>query len=373
MGSLQGSVVAGRYRVRTVLGRGGNAVVYEAEDTTFGRTVAIKVPLEPGADGVPAKRLVREARASGAIGHPNIVEVSEVGHLQDGTPFVVMERLVGETLRDRLTQEGRLGFGDLVDITMQVLSGLGAAHQLEIVHRDIKAENIFLVRRSGCPALVKILDFGNVPNEIVTGPTEPVRTPGHDAAPVYRADLTATGMVVGTPEYLAPEQLRGMRHFDARVDVYACGVVLYELVTGRLPFRGSNLAELCDQILRGTPPPVSTLRPETPPGLARIIERALAPRETRFGSAPEMQLALAEVRVEPPTPAPIAVPERTGPGVTVSIALPRSGTDSPVAGPELADSFSAPEEWEQQTDYDEVPDWDQPTVKNPLSAPRKSR
>jgi eukaryotic-like serine/threonine-protein kinase len=287
----EGSLIGGRYSVRHLLGVGGSASVYEAEDTTFGRTVALKIPHENhGPSSVAAKRLVREARASGAVGHPNVCQVSEIGMLPSGTPFVVMERLVGETLRDRITNEGRLPFGDIVDIMMQVLSGLSAAHERGIIHRDIKPENIFLTRRAGCPALVKILDFGLVTSD------QPAKE-----------DLTAVGMIVGTPFYMAPEQLRGVRDFDARIDIYACGVVLYEATTGRRPFTSANQAELFREIVAASPTPASEIRRETPPRLADVISKAMASSPMfRFTSASAFQQALSGVQAEPPTPSSLA-------------------------------------------------------------------
>jgi eukaryotic-like serine/threonine-protein kinase len=391
-GVLEGSVVGGRYRIRQLLGAGGSASIYEGEDLTFGRTVAVKIPHDTvGPDSVAAKRLVREARASGAVGHPNVCEVSELGTLPNGTPFVVMERLVGETLRERM-HEGRLAFGDIVDIMLQVLSGLGAAHERGIVHRDIKPENIFLVRRAGCPALVKLLDFGlvttDVPstrNETVAAATvrenRPPPRPQRD-----REELTATGMVVGTPYYLAPEQLRGIRDFDARVDLYACGVVLYEMTTGRKPFRSSEVAELFKEILSASPPTVLSLRPETPPVLAQVIERAMSVAPAaRFATAGAFQTALGQIRVDRPTASPLA-PFRaaTAAGADASLgAAAKAGarTDEPTRvegrfpkppsvlpkplppSPRPIDpviDVSEDDEWEQETE------WDQPTLKKRL-------
>jgi eukaryotic-like serine/threonine-protein kinase len=373
---FEGSTVAGRYRVRHILGVGGSASVYEAEDLTFGRTVALKIPHgNAGSKTVAAKRLVREARASGAVGHPNVCEISEIGVLPGGTPFVVMERLVGETLRDRITNAGRLPFGDIVDIMMQVLSGLGAAHEHGIIHRDIKPENIFLSRRAGCPALVKILDFGLVATDQPS-----------------REDLTAAGRVVGTPHYLAPEQIRGTREFDPAVDLYACGVVLYEATTGRRPFTSANIAELFREILAASPPDVTDLRRDTPPLLAAVITRAMSVAATdRFGSASAFQGALAKVHAERPTPAslapfkagpPLRLPDArsaTGPAVqaegtrvegrvvepsTFNMAnvgnLEETRIEGRIDDKSIDIEFSNAEDWDHQTE------WDQPTVKNPI-------
>jgi serine/threonine-protein kinase len=376
---FEGSTVAGRYHVRHILGVGGSASIYEAEDLTFGRTVALKIPHgNAGSKTIAAKRLVREARASGAVGHPNVCEISEVGTLPGGTPFVVMERLIGETLRDRITNTGRLPFGDIVDIMMQVLSGLGAAHDRGIIHRDIKPENIFLSRRSGCPALVKILDFGLV----ATDEGE-------------REKLTAAGRVVGTPHYLAPEQIRGTREFDAAVDLYACGVVLYEATTGRRPFTSANIAELFREILAASPPDLMDLRRDTPPLLAQVIQKAMAPQAVhRFASASAFQASLSKVHVGPPTPASLG-PFKAG----NAVRLPSSreagghsessrGSSPPIASPPETnegtfnmaknrlppleetriegrlDDRSVDIEFSKEEDFDAPSDWEQPTIKN---------
>ncbi len=363
---VEGTILGGRYRVRSVLGTGGSASVYEGVDLTFGRTVALKIPHENiGPSSVPAKRLVREARASGAVGHPNVCQVSEIGSLPNGTPFVVMERLVGETLRDRLSNEGPLPFGDVIDVMMQVLSGLGAAHEHGIIHRDIKPENIFLSRRAGCPALVKILDFGLVNTDELSN-----------------EELTAVGTVVGTPYYLAPEQVRGVRDVDPRLDLYACGIVLYEATTGRRPFTSGNIAGLFQQILAASPRPVSELRRDTPPGLSEVIRRAMAPSLTaRYAHTSAFQRALEAIDVPPPTrsslpafkaagkaaaPVPVLSVEITRAESNVEIPLPRppSRADDRTVFDVEIDVTSA-DDWDQQTE------WDQPTLKNPPKPGRR--
>jgi serine/threonine-protein kinase len=386
--AFEGSTVAGRYRVRHILGVGGSASVYEAEDLTFGRTVALKIPHgNAGSKTVAAKRLVREARASGAVGHPNVCEISEIGALPGGTPFVVMERLLGETLRDRITNSGRLPFGDIVDIMMQVLSGLGAAHEHGIVHRDIKPENIFLTRRAGCPALVKILDFGLVATDEAS-----------------REDLTAAGRVVGTPHYLAPEQIRGTRDFDPAVDLYACGVVLYEATTGRRPFTSANIAELFREILAAAPPEVAEIRRDTPPLLAAVIARAMAVAASdRFPSAAAFQGALAKVPAGRPTPAslapfkaavplrlpdsrPVAAPahhdEKRSAGTRVEGENAESTFNMAMGNvKELEetriegrnDEKSIDIEFSKEEEWDQPSDWDQPTIKNPVPKPGRRK
>ena len=161
-GHLLGRTIGGRYRVRGVLGEGGMGTVFEAEHIALGRSVAVKVlrATQARKRKTSIRRFHQEARAAGAIGHPNICGVIDLGTLDDGSPYIVMERLIGETLADRIASEGGLPFEDVVDILTQVLSGLVAAHEQQIVHRDIKPENVFLTRRVGCPPLVKLLDFG---------------------------------------------------------------------------------------------------------------------------------------------------------------------------------------------------------------------
>jgi len=279
--------IGSKYVVRSVLGEGGMGTVFEAEHLTIGRSVAVKV-LHPNQarkkDAV--RRFHQEARAAGAIGHPNICEVYDLGTLDDGSPYLVMEKLVGETLADRIAAEGGLPFEDVIDTLVQVLSGLVAAHEKGIVHRDIKPENVFLTRRVGCPPLVKLLDFGvsKVIGPLIGGKDEDL-------------DLTRTGMVMGTPYYMSPEQARGDRNLDARVDLYACGVILYEALTGRRPFTAANYNALLLQILSSKPKPARDLRPALPGGFDAVLDRAMARnREDRYRSAADFQADLQVLR-----------------------------------------------------------------------------
>jgi serine/threonine-protein kinase len=267
--------------------------VYEAEHIALGRSVAVKVlhsALALKTDAV--RRFQQEARAAGAIGHPNICGVIDLGSLDDGSPYMVMERLTGETLADRVASERGLPFDDVVDILVQVLSALIAAHDQRILHRDIKPENVFLTARVGCPPLVKLLDFGV---SKVMG--DPASDPRDDLS------LTRTGMVMGTPYYMAPEQARGERTIDARVDLYACGVIMYESLTGKRPFTADNYNALLVQILQGTPRPARDLRPALPASYQAVIEKAMARRrEDRYASAAEFQRELHRLRDRPGVP-----------------------------------------------------------------------
>ncbi len=286
-----GQMLDGKYLVRSILGEGGMGTVYEAEHVALARAVAVKV-LHPqqARKTVAVKRFHQEARAAGAIGHPNICEVFDLGMLPDGSPYLVMERLLGRTVADRIANEGGLPFDDVVDIVSQVLAGLAVAHEKGIVHRDIKPENVFLCERPGFPTVAKLLDFG------VSKMLSPVLSGERDED----MDLTRTGMVMGTPFYMSPEQARGDRDLDGRVDLFACGVILYEVLTGRRPFLAANYNALLLQILTATPKPLRELRPSVPPGFERVVARALErDRTKRYQKALDFQRDLLALRERP--------------------------------------------------------------------------
>jgi eukaryotic-like serine/threonine-protein kinase len=335
---LFGKTIGGKYVVRSVLGEGGMGTVFEAEHITIGRSVAVKV-LHPNQarkkDAV--RRFHQEARAAGAIGHPNICEVYDLGTLDDGSPYLVMEKLTGETLADRIAAEGGLPFDDVIDILVQVLSGLVAAHEKGIVHRDIKPENVFLTKRVGCPPLCKLLDFGvsKVIGSLIGGKDDDL-------------ELTRTGMVMGTPYYMSPEQARGDRNLDARVDLYACGVILYEALTGRRPFTAANYNALLLQILSTKPKAAREFRPALPAGFDAVLDKAMArSRDDRYRSAAEFQRDLQTLRdkhntgssnvladamraleAAPAPPAPAPAPRRA-PAPQAQAQAPRPGAPPP--------------------------------------------
>ncbi len=281
---LLGQTLGGRYKIRGVLGKGGMGMVYDAEHIGLRRQVAIKVMnLARARTDVAVQRFEREARAAGAIHHPNICEVFDLGTTDDGRPYLVMERLVGMTLADRLEREGPLPFQDVVDIVIQVLAGLSAAHEKGFLHRDIKPDNLFIAERRGQAPTVKVLDFG------VSKPMRDDAMVASVAASEDEVDLTRTGMVMGTPYYMSPEQAQGERDLDGRVDVYATGVVMYEALTGRRPFTAGNYAQLLLAILNTTPRPISEFRPATPPQLEHIVMLAMhRDRNVRYPSANAM-------------------------------------------------------------------------------------
>jgi serine/threonine protein kinase len=343
---LVGGTVAGKYVVRHVLGQGGMGTVYEAEHAAIGRLVALKV-LHPSRarrrDAI--RRFYREARAAAAIGHPNICEVYDLGSLEDGSPFLVMEKLVGETLADRIAVEGALPFDAVLDMLAQVLSALTAAHAKRIVHRDVKPENVFLATRVGLPPAVKLLDFG-ISKVMAAG-----------SGPNEDLDLTRTGMVMGTPYYMSPEQARGDRDLDPRVDIYACGVILYEALTGRRPFVAANYNALLLQILSGAPRPARDLRPALPSGFDPVIEKAMGrEREQRYGSAREFEFALAALRDR----------HGAGPGLTAIVPAAPSSIEIPVTF--AADTPGSGEHAAMQTAPYPAPAVPAPAVRAPTLA-----
>ncbi len=279
---LVGRVVEGKYRIDALLGSGGMGAVFSAENLRIGKPVAIKILLRAYAkDSESERRFYREARMAGSLGHPNIVEVFDMGALENGQPFQVMELLRGETLASRVKMEGALAFEDALTIAEQVLSALTAAHQKGVVHRDLKPENIFLADRAG-ERIAKLLDFG-ISKNLSRGEDETL-------------SLTRTGAVVGTPYYLSPEQARG-DSVDHRADLWAMGVVLYEMLTGALPYKADNYNKLILKILTTRPAPLRELRPAVDAALEDIVLRALShePKD-RFQSAAEMRAAIRAFR-----------------------------------------------------------------------------
>jgi len=268
-------VIAGKYRVLRVLGRGGMGVVYEAENTWTGRRVAVKVLLDATRDAEHVARFLQEARTTATLRHPAVVDVLDMGRDPETQDlYLVQELLVGETLRARLDREGRLAPEEAARIGRAVLAGLAAAHAQGVVHRDIKPSNIMLTAGDAAP---RIIDFGIA--KAVAGERSTVET--------------STGQILGTPAYMAPEQLRGERSVDAQVDVWATGAVLYECLSGRSPFRADNYNLLVYRVLSGPPAPLRVVAPHVPPGLAAVVDRALDPdRSRRYAGAAEMLAAL---------------------------------------------------------------------------------
>jgi eukaryotic-like serine/threonine-protein kinase len=270
----------GKFRIERIVGSGSMGVVLQATDVPLDRKVAVKVLSPERAHSEEAKkRFLREARAAARLSSEHVTRLIDVGELDDGTPFLIMEFLVGSTLASVVARDGLPAVYVAVDWAIQALDGIAEAHRLGLVHRDLKPENLFLFERPGRKPIVKVLDFGTV-KDLVTKATK----------------LTRSGATMGSPAYMAPEQVRG-EEVDARADVWAMGVTLYEILTGALPFGGDSVPQTLASILRDDPVPVQRRRADVPADLARVIACALSKdRAHRYASATELLEALASVR-----------------------------------------------------------------------------
>ncbi len=270
------------------MGTGGMGEVYAGIEIHNQRPVAVKVlPANMVDNEDSMRRFFREARITAALNHPNICRIYHFGTLENRRPYYVMELLDGEPLFARIEREGALPFLDAVEIVMQLLAGLRAAHRSGVLHRDIKPDNIFLHNRADGRQMVKLLDFG-VSKDLV-----PMMMTGEDTT-----QTTGTGVVMGTPSYLSPEQAMGSRQLDARSDLFAVGVVLFETVTGRKPFASPTYPGLLAKITSTPQRPVSDLRPATPPELQKIVDKALQKDPNRrYQSAAEFLNDLQAVRM----------------------------------------------------------------------------
>ncbi len=309
--SLIGATI-GNYRVVSRLGEGGMGTVYLAEHPLIGKRVALKV-LHPTLANDPevVTRFFNEARAVNEIGHPNIVDVLDYGVLEPtGGPSVVyfiMELLTGEPLRASLLREAPLPVDRAVQIAIQIGDALAASHEKGVIHRDLKPDNVFLTQRGRELDFVKVLDFGIA--KLSGGPGG-----GGDLA------RTRPGTVMGTPAYMSPEQCEGKRGLDARADVYALGVLLYEMITGRVPFTGEGYGEVIMQHMTEPPVPPRALRGDIPAAIEAVVMKALEKRrDRRFGSMERMVAALRDPEAFVASPAAysaapsrgaVTVPER---------------------------------------------------------------
>jgi eukaryotic-like serine/threonine-protein kinase len=278
-----GDIIDGKYRIVRLLGEGGMGAVYEGENTRIHRRVAIKV-LHAGvaAQGEAVQRFEREAQAAGRIGSEHIVEVLDLGALANGDRYLVMEYLDGESLGARIKTRGRLTPAELCPIAFQLMEGLAAAHGAGIIHRDLKPDNVYLLRqRGGQQDFAKLLDFGISKFNQMSGDSG--------------FSMTRTGAVMGTPYYMAPEQAKGSREMDHRVDIYAAGVILYEALTGQVPFNADTFNELLFKIVLEEPKPLVEVDPTIDPAFAAIVSKAMARDPAhRFQTARDFQQALGQ-------------------------------------------------------------------------------
>ena len=255
-----GQLLAGKYRVEAVLGEGGMGVVVAATHVQLEKRVAIKFML-PAAleDRQAVERFLREARSAVQLTSEHVARVLDVGTLESGAPYIVMELLEGRTLEELVLERGPLPVGDAVEYVVQVCEAVAEAHGRNIVHRDLKLANLFLTQRVDKGALVKVLDFGL---SKVIGPNA-------------KARLTRDLAIMGTPEYMSPEQLRSSADVDTRADLWSLGVILFELLTGQTPFQAPSMPEVCALVLHEPPRSLLELAPDVPEALVAVIERCL--------------------------------------------------------------------------------------------------
>jgi serine/threonine-protein kinase len=276
--TLPGSVFAGKYRIEAVLGQGGMGIVLAARHLGLDEPVAIKVLL-PAMMQVAGmvERFTREARRSAKIKNNHVVRVTDVDTLPSGVPYFVMERLDGGDLSDLCKSIGPLPITDAVRYLLETCSAIGEAHAMGIIHRDLKPANLFLARGRDGATSVKVLDFGV----------------SKAMQPVDELTVTVVGTALGSPSYMSPEQIAAVRDLDERTDIWSLGVILYQLVTGKMPFPAETLPQLCALVLQTEPRRPGELRADLPMGLESVILRCLEKdRARRFSSAGELAAAL---------------------------------------------------------------------------------
>jgi eukaryotic-like serine/threonine-protein kinase len=281
-GVREGEILAGKYRIEKILGVGGMGIVVAAHHIQLDEHVAIKFLLPEALSNAEAVgRFAREARAAVKIKSEHVARVIDVGTLENGSPYMVMEFLEGVDLGVMVQQQGALAIEQAVEFVLQACEAIAEAHGLGIVHRDLKPANLFCIRRADGLLSVKVLDFGI---SKVTGMG--------GSAPDVR--MTSTSAVFGSPLYMSPEQMLSARDVDARTDIWALGAILFELLTAKSPFDGTTLPEVFGKISTQPPPPIRTFRPDVPEGVEQVILRCLAKDRTgRYLNVAELAIALA--------------------------------------------------------------------------------
>src|SRR6478752_1767536 len=290
-----GDVIGGKYRIVRLIGDGGMGTVYEARHEFLETSVALKfLHADLAKRAGLGSRFLQEARVSAQIRSPHVTHVTDVDQTADGSPYLVMELLHGEPLQQAMDRMGKLPPDQAVNFALQILSGLESAHAIGVVHRDLKPDNVFIV----------------------------------PASTAFQKGLTRAGVIMGTPEYMAPEQLFAAENVDLRADLYSLGVILFEMLSGRRPADGDEVEQIVASVVSGNVRHLADLEPGLAPGLVAVVERALRPdREARFSSALEMRAALA----------PFAGALVTGQIAAVGQPLPRSASNRPpLTGPAQA-------------------------------------
>lgn len=273
-----GDVIGSHFRIEAEIGRGAMGVVYRAHDPS-NRRVAIKVLLPESVDAPDAvERFTNEARAARVLTSEHTVRVYDAGTLASGLPYIVMELLEGMDVATILEQRGPLPIAEACDMVIEACAALAEAHARGMVHRDLKPANLFAAREADGRTRVKVLDFGL----------------SKVAAQNRQVALTSTGTILGTPYYMAPEQLRSSKGADLRADVWSLGVILYELVSGKMPFEGTSFGMLFSQVVSKEPGPLVSFRPDVPAGFTEIVHRCLEKnRDDRYPDVTALVSALA--------------------------------------------------------------------------------
>ncbi len=324
-----GDVIAGKLRVIRELGAGGMGTVYEVEHELTRHRRALKVLHERAAqDPAVVGRFLREASAAARIGNAHIAETFDAGRLDSGAPYLLMELLEGDTLDALLKQRGAIDAGELADLVIQACDGVQAAHDAGIVHRDLKPENLFVTTRDGA-AFTKVLDFGISKFESARDPLS----------------ATREGVVIGTPYYMPPEQVRGEASIDARADVYALGVILYECACGARPFEAQSVEHLAVLIHQGRPTPLAERNPALSTEFCATVHKAMATeRAERFPSARALADALAVFRTRASAPSAkprIIIMPSSPPPAGPNLVTTSAGTAAEVSVRAFADTMAS--------------------------------
>ncbi len=312
-----GEVVGGKFVIERVLGVGGMGVVVAAHHNHLDKTVAIKFLRRDAAkDELAVSRFLREARAVTVLQSEHVVRVMDAGRLDDGLPYLVMEYLSGLDLDQMLAQRGQLPLEEAVEYLLQSMEAVADAHAAGIVHRDLKPSNLFVTMRADGSPLVKVLDFGI--------------SKAFDSTGANQVSLTATSMTLGSPLYMSPEQVRSSKTVDARTDIWALGIIAYELLAGVQPFEAETVTGLCAKIVADEPPPLRSIRPDVPPGFEAVVLRCLEKNPAaRYPSVVDLAAALRPF-ASPEGLASVARIARTG-GLKPTLASGAGRVSSPEA------------------------------------------